>query len=434
MPEQPNQGFRVFLCHSSNDKLVVRELCHKLAAEGWIDPWLDEEKLLPGQNWNIEIEKAVEKADAVIVCFSNNSVTKEGYVQSELSFVLDIARTKPEETIFVIPLRLDDCPVPRRLRVWQYADYFPESDRHQAYQRLLDSLRMQAEGLGISTTRSPGTKNPESKPIKEVVPPPAVTAERPASLISNRVAFGGLEFVLVPAGPFLMGSREENDLADDDEIPQRTVTLSYDYWIGRFPVTNEQYQAFVQAGGKIHPVPDWQQKRNQPVSHVRWKEHAQAYVTWLNESQGFLLPKGMVFRLATEAEWEKAARGIRGWEWPWGNEFDKNKCNPSKSSTKPVGLYSPNSDSPYGCADMTSNVWEWTLSLKKPYPYRPQDGREDLQALGPRVLRGGYLTSENMSARCAYRSIYNDISLFDHLIGFRVAVSVIAPENFLTST
>ena len=75
---------KVFLCHASQDKPVVRGLYQKLLAEGWMDPWLDEEQLLPGQDWDMEIEKAVEAADAVIVCLSNNSVTKEGYVQKEL--------------------------------------------------------------------------------------------------------------------------------------------------------------------------------------------------------------------------------------------------------------------------------------------------------------------------------------------------------------
>ena len=115
---------RVFLCHSSQDKPVVRELYQRLNAEGWIDPWLDEEKLLPGQNWDMEIEKAVETADAVILCLSNKSVTKEGYVQRELKFVLDIALEKPEEAIFIIPLRLEDCNPPRRFRLWQYGRLF----------------------------------------------------------------------------------------------------------------------------------------------------------------------------------------------------------------------------------------------------------------------------------------------------------------------
>jgi hypothetical protein len=150
MPED-NRSLRVFLCYSSRDKQTVRELYRKLGAEGWIDPWLDSEKLLPGQEWDIEIEKAVEQADAVLVFLSSQSVDKEGYVQKELRFVLNIAEEKPEETIFVIPLRLDDCVVPRRVRTWQYVDYFPKGQRKNAYQRLLQSLKLRAARLGIST-------------------------------------------------------------------------------------------------------------------------------------------------------------------------------------------------------------------------------------------------------------------------------------------
>src|SRR5688572_14989689 len=95
---------RVFLCHASQDKPLVRDLYKKLNSETWIDPWLDEEKLLPGQDWNLEIEKAVESSDAVVVCVSSTSVAKEGYVQRELRRVLDIALDKLEGAIFVIPV------------------------------------------------------------------------------------------------------------------------------------------------------------------------------------------------------------------------------------------------------------------------------------------------------------------------------------------
>jgi TIR domain len=135
-----DRKLRVFLCHASQDKPIVRELYQRLLAEGWIDPWLDSEKLLPGQDWDMEIEKAVESADAVIVCLSARPVTKEGYVQRELKFVMDIALEKPEGTIFVGPLRLDDCVVPRRLHAWQYVDYFPNARRTRVYQRVLESL------------------------------------------------------------------------------------------------------------------------------------------------------------------------------------------------------------------------------------------------------------------------------------------------------
>ncbi len=151
---------RVFLCHASQDKPIVRELYQRLNAEGWIDPWLDEEKLLPGQDWDMEIEKAVEDADVVIVCLSNNSITKEGYVQREFKFVLDIALEKPEGTIFIIPLRLNDCQPPRRLRSWQYVDYFPESRRKWAYDRLLESLKLRAKNSEVQTELLKGRQQP----------------------------------------------------------------------------------------------------------------------------------------------------------------------------------------------------------------------------------------------------------------------------------
>ena len=143
----PSRKLRVFLCHASQDKPIVRELYQRLRAEDWIDPWLDKEKLLPGQDWELEIEKSVETADVVIVCLSKKSVVKEGYYQKEIKKVLDVADEKPEGTIFIIPLRLDDCEIPHRLAKWQYEDYFPTERREQAYERLLQSLHIRLDQL-----------------------------------------------------------------------------------------------------------------------------------------------------------------------------------------------------------------------------------------------------------------------------------------------
>jgi TIR domain-containing protein len=144
-----SRKLRVFLCHASQDKLVLRELYQKLLAEDWIDPWLDEEKLLPGQDWNLEIEKAVESSDAVIVCVSSTSIVKEGYVQRELRKVLDIALEKLEGEIFVLPVKLEDCELPRQLRDRQALNYFPVSNRAAAYKRLKASLKIRKDTLGI---------------------------------------------------------------------------------------------------------------------------------------------------------------------------------------------------------------------------------------------------------------------------------------------
>lgn len=153
MPEI--RKLNVFLCHASQDKNLVRKLSQELDAAGWISPWLDEEKILPGQDWNLEIEKAVETTDTVIVCLSNKSVTKEGFIQKELRFALDIAEEKPEGTIFIIPLRLEDCSAPRRLKMWQYVDYFPEQHMPQAFSQLLKSLKIRADAIGIKSGEPP---------------------------------------------------------------------------------------------------------------------------------------------------------------------------------------------------------------------------------------------------------------------------------------
>ncbi|HTP10322.1 MAG TPA: TIR domain-containing protein, partial [Anaerolineae bacterium] len=98
---QPNADYshslRIFLCHSSADKPAVRELYQRLRADGFA-PWLDEEDLLPGQDWQHEIPKVVRNADAVIVCLSHGSITKTGYVQKEIKFALDVADEQPEDT------------------------------------------------------------------------------------------------------------------------------------------------------------------------------------------------------------------------------------------------------------------------------------------------------------------------------------------------
>ncbi len=212
-----NRPLRVFLCHSSNDKPAVRELYQKLRAEAWIQPWLDEEELYPGEDWDLAIQKAVEESDAVLVCLSNNSITKRGYVQKELRFVLDIALEMPEEEIFIIPLRLEACEPPRSLRDWHYANYFPESEREYAFQRLLVSSKRRADALGLNF-EAPATleikPTEENKPVFET-PKPAPVANPPNKItLSN-----GMELMRVPAGKFLMGSKADNKSAYDDEKP-----------------------------------------------------------------------------------------------------------------------------------------------------------------------------------------------------------------------
>lgn len=130
---------RVFLSHASEDKPSVVELHQRLQQEGWIDSWLDKEKILPGRNWAIAIEEAVETSDVVIVFLSNHSVTKEGFVQRELRYAVSVAQDKPEDTIFLIPVKLEECPIPRSLKSLQWINYFSD-EKEDSYKSLLEAL------------------------------------------------------------------------------------------------------------------------------------------------------------------------------------------------------------------------------------------------------------------------------------------------------
>ena len=137
---------KVFLCHASQDESVVHYLYQRLIDEGWIEPWLDAKKLLPGQDWQSEIKNAVETADNVIMFLSNTSINKDGFIQKELRLAKDIALEKSEGSIFLIPLRLDECKVPRSLQFYQWANYFGE-EQEQSYQMLLASLRLRLNDI-----------------------------------------------------------------------------------------------------------------------------------------------------------------------------------------------------------------------------------------------------------------------------------------------
>ena len=138
---------RVFLCHASGDKPAVENIYKRLLRDN-IDAWLDKEKILPGQNWQLEIPKAVYNSDVVIVFLSTQSVTKEGYVQKEIKFALDAADEKPEGTIFIIPARFENCEVPERISKYQWVDLFSP----EGYKRLLKALQARANTIGAIIT------------------------------------------------------------------------------------------------------------------------------------------------------------------------------------------------------------------------------------------------------------------------------------------
>ena len=135
----PRRTPTVFLAYVQEDGAIAERLFDALEAGGFA-PWMDRRKLVPGQNWPRSIEEAIETSDFFVACFSSNSVSKRGGFQSEIRWALDCARRLPLDSIFLIPVRLDDCRVPRTIRrEIQYLDLFPSWSR--GLRRLLGVLQ-----------------------------------------------------------------------------------------------------------------------------------------------------------------------------------------------------------------------------------------------------------------------------------------------------
>ncbi len=229
--------------------------------------------------------------------------------------------------------------------------------------------------------------------------------------------------VQIPAGPFTMGTYPTGMRKTDPEEPQRSVTLDA-YAIGIYHVTNVQYAHFVKATGYRQPL-YWADERfngkDFPVVGVSWSD-ATNFLEWLSGVTG------ETYRLPTEAEWEKAARGTDGREYPWGNVWEASRANTSESQLKkltPVGSY-PEGISPFGCHDMAGNAYDWCSDWfhAETYKYSPADNPMGAVEGRRKVIRGGsWLPRGEFAARCANRAAYEPIRAV-HNVGFRIAIDV----------
>jgi sulfatase modifying factor 1 len=259
-----------------------------------------------------------------------------------------------------------------------------------------------------------GTSPPPDAPPGEEAPPHNAPADPAVKEDPIRE-----EMVTIPAGPFLRGTKA----GGYDEQPERTIHLDA-YAIDRYEVTNHQYQAFLAATGHRRAAPPSRyaknlsriQGTNQPITYVSWDD-ADAYCRW----------KGK--RLPTEAEWEKAMRGVDGRLWPWGNRYDELATNGGSArdgfeATAPVGSFKGDV-STFGVADGAGNVMEWVADWYGEDAYRRDAAERNPK--GPehgvfRVLRGGGYTSHGTDIRITSRSkMVPDFR--DETIGFRCAIS-----------
>lgn len=227
-----------------------------------------------------------------------------------------------------------------------------------------------------------------------------------------------IDWVEIPAGPFIYG----------DAATKQTLTLER-FFISRYPITNSQYQTFVDAGGYqddrwwqdlIKPKPEkpsWKQA-NRPRENVNWYE-ALAFTRWLSAQLGIQVS------LPTEQQWEKAARGTDGREYTWGNDFKSGYANiddpaageDNLQQTTAVGVF-PQSQSPYQVMDMTGNIWEWCLNKLD----RPEQTAPD-QSDQARVARGGSWHNSPEKARAHVRYQHGPINRQYASLGFRVVCS-----------
>lgn len=215
---------------------------------------------------------------------------------------------------------------------------------------------------------------------------------------SRLLAVADSSMVKVPSGPFLRGTKPDEDNARAEEVPQREVSVSA-FFVDRLPVTVKQYRQYLSATGQSAPEgwdrynpeekPDW------PVVYVTWDE-ARAYAMWAGK------------RLLTEAEWEKAARGTDGRSFPWGNRWPTAELACFSAPERSSVLAHPGGASPYGCMDMVGNAFEWVEDWynRDYYAVAP-----DVDPKGPnhgtkKVLRGGSFVHEASALRVATRGRY----------------------------
>ena len=394
--QERTSPLRIFLCHSSGDKPEVRNLYQRLSSDGF-DPWLDEEKLLGGQKWEPEIAKAVKNSDVVIVCLSHKAINKAGFVHKEIKYALDKADEQPEYTISLIPLKLEECDVPERLRHLHWIDFFGE----KGYKRLTISLQKCAETITSGS-------NAKTKLIQR--------HEEVTNVKKNRTFINTVEeFILIQPGEFDMGSHASETGTYDDERPLHHVTISDAFYLGKYEVTQKQWYE-VMGDNPSHFKGD-----DLPVENVSW-EDVQKFIKKLNKKENT-----HKYRLPSEAEWEYAARAGTTTRYSFGDDDSKlgNYAWYYKNSGYETHLIGQRKPNPWGLYDMHGNVWEWVQDeWYGNYDGAPDDGSAWEDGVNAnRVSRGGSCLLNARYCRSARRRPATQ-GYRDNYLGFRLLQEV----------
>ncbi len=450
--EPGTTSHQVFISYASenihsttSDRQVADQICFALESQG-IRCWIAHRDILPGAPWMDAITDAVDQAKIIILVFSANT-EKSKWVKDEIGLALDEDKT-------IIPFRIQDVSPQRALKLLkvrcQWMDAFiPPLEKHvenlvkivSRHLGLEPAIKIKKEKINelpgavrvqpAAKEVKPGKENRKEAPdmpddVKKVLAA-AQKVEKNKNGYWEAFYQDGIVMVYIPPGEFMMGqtAEEKKWLIDQigkekynsyytNELPLHKVYLE-GYWMGKYEVTFSQYDRYCNETKIEKPGDKGWGRENRPVINVSWTEAA-AYCQWLSDKTGLL------FKLPTETQWEKAARGNDQRKYPWGSqEPDKNLANFSVNigTTTPVGSY-PAGASPYGLLDMAGNVWEWCSDWYEAGYYKnsPQKNPAGPNSGSDRVVRGGSWYSEARNLRCAYRHDYGPSSRFN--LGFRL--------------
>ena len=403
------EQFDVFLCHNSKDKPLVQKIADQLRARG-LNPWLDKRVLRGGDQFTIEIQKAIANSKSAVIFFGNNGVGHWQEREIGVCYSRSVNASKEGLVFKVIPVLLPGVTeVPKDQMFLGEIHWISFLDlKHKDAFKQLESAIRSKEPKSTNFSPSPTFSVPKSSIHS--------TSSSPQSFIETLSGNIKLEMVKIPAGSFLMGSADNDETALDYEMPQHRVNLQ-EFYLGKYPVTQEQYQA-VMGHNPSNFKSFFKDTSKNPVEKVSWND-AQEFCRRLSEKTG------KKYRLPSEAEWEYACRAGTQTRYYFGNNeyqlgeyawYEEN----SDSKTHPVGQKKPNN---WGLYDLHGNVWEWCEDgWHGNYENAPKDGSSwnDSQR-SMRPLRGGSWYSYSGGCRSALRDGFGADYGYD-FYGFRLAL------------
>jgi formylglycine-generating enzyme required for sulfatase activity len=387
----------IFLSYARVDRARVLPLVQALERRGWSVWW---DLHIPfGKSYAQVIEEELEAARCVVVVWSQTSVR---------SYWVNTEAAEGAHKGVLVPLMIDAVRLPLEFRRLQTA-YLVEwqgAESHEEFDRVMQDVARLVGPAALQEPPAPAGEVPVTPP-RNVAPPrvemPTPLADFPPRLINSI----GMEFVPIPAGEFLMGSND----GDDDERPVHTVQIGRPFYLGKYAVTQAQWEA-VMGNNPSH----FTGQPNRPVEQVSWDD-VQAFIGKLNNKEG-----GTKYRLPTEAEWEYAARAGSTTAYSFGDdpgqlgEYAWYTDN-SGGQTHPVGQRQPNA---WGLYDMHGNVWEWVQDWYGTYAAEPVTDPQGPSSGSNRVVRGGSWYNDARFCRSACRSYAPPGHRRGVVLGFRL--------------